>query len=225
VRDKPAAIRGLSRFDSKRIAQIRTSYRCRRQSLLAVDEGVGAMVAALRARGELKNTLFIFTSDNGYFHGEHRVTHGKTRVHEPSVRVPALMRGPGVPRDRNVTQLTGNINLAATVVDAANARPGLTLDGVSLLKLARRPSRFSARSIVRENGSASDPGNTRYAAIRTDRYKHVEYETGERELYDLRSDPFELRSIHDSPGHAGIRQRLAKRLARLRTCSGAACQR
>ena len=65
------------------------------------------MVAALRAKGELDNTLFIFTSDNGFFQGEHRVKRSKIKVYEPSVRVPALMRGPGVPRDKRVPDLTG----------------------------------------------------------------------------------------------------------------------
>ncbi len=225
VSDKPAFIRRLPRLDSRQIARIRTDYQCRRESLLAVDEGVGAMVAALRAKGELDKTLFIFTSDNGFFQGEHRVKGGKLKAYEPSVRVPVLMRGPGVPRDKRVPTLTGNVDLASTVADAAGARPGRTLDGVSLLELARRPSVFAGRDILLENGPNGGPGNPRYSAVRTSRYKYVEYATGERELYDLRYDPYEQRSLHANPGYADVREGLAAKLARLRGCSGASCQR
>jgi len=224
VSDKPAFIRRLRRFDTGVKLRIRTDYRCRRESLLAVDEGVGAMVEALRAKGELDNTLFIFTSDNGWFQGEHRVPASKFKVYEPSVRVPALMRGPGVPRDTRVPSLTGNIDLAATIVDAADAEPRRTLDGVSLLELARRPSLFAGRDILLENAD-SDPRQPRHSAIRTSRYKYVEYVTGERELYDLLYDPYEQRSLHASPRHEEVRQRLARRLARLADCSGAGCRR
>ncbi len=225
VSDKPAFIRRLPRLDRPEIARIRTEYQCRRESLLAVDDGVGGMVAALRAKGELDNTLFIFTSDNGFFQGEHRVKRSKIKVYEPSVRVPVLMRGPGVPRDKRVPTLTGNVDLAATIADAAHARPRRTLDGVSLLELARQPSLFAGRDILLENDPDHGPENPRYSAIRTGRYKYVEYGTGERELYDLRYDPHEERSLHDSPPSADVRRGLAAKLARLRDCSGATCRR
>jgi hypothetical protein len=96
---------------------------------------------------------------------------------------------------------------------------------VSLLKLAPRPSLFAGRDIVLQNGPRGGPGNPRYRAIRTSRYKYVEYVTGERELYDLLYDPYEQRSLHNSPRHAEVRQRLARRLARLADCSGAGCRR
>ena len=162
--------------------------------------------------------------DNGFFQGEHRVKGGKLKVYEPSVRVPALMRGPGVPRDRRVSALTANIDLASTIVDAADAQPRRTLDGVSLLELARRPSVFAGRDILLENFD-SNPRQPRYSAIRTSRFKYVKYVTGERELYDLLYDPYEERSLHDSPRYADVRRGLAPKLARLRDCSGATCRR
>ncbi len=224
VSDKPRFIRRLRRLDSRGIARIRTDYQCRRESLRAVDEGVGAMVAALRAKGELANTLFIFTSDNGFLQGEHRVRRGKLKVYEPSVRVPALMRGPGVPRDKRVATLTGNVDLAATIVDAAHAHPRRTLDGVSLLDLARQPSLFAGRDILIENRINQRGESPHYRAVRTSRYKYVEYLTGERELYDLSYDPHEQKSLHRSRRHADLRRRLASTLARLRDCSGATCR-
>ena len=97
VSDKPAGIRGRGRFDQGLINRITELYRQRMESLLAVDEGVAAIMQALQQTGELDSTLVIFTSDNGYFHGEHRVPAGKVLVYEPSIRVPLLMRGPGIP--------------------------------------------------------------------------------------------------------------------------------
>ena len=85
------------RLSASQIADIQRKYRCELESLLSVDEGVKKVVEALRANGELDNTLLIFTSDNGFFHGEHRIPDGKQRIYEESIRVPLLMRGPGHP--------------------------------------------------------------------------------------------------------------------------------
>ncbi len=225
VRDKPAYIRRLHRFTAADIARIRTDYQCRRESLLAVDEGVALMVEALRSRGELDNTVFVFTADNGFFQGEHRVQRGKIKPYEPSVRVPVLIRGPGVPRDKRTGQLTGNIDLASTIVDVAGATPRRRLDGVSLRSLARRPSRFGRRDILLQNGPGSELVNPRYTAIRTRRYKYVQYSSGRRELYDLRHDRFEQRSVHDTRRYRRVQRKLARKLRRLRRCAGASCRR
>ena len=223
VSDKPAFVRTLPRLSRSRKWKVREGYQCRRESLLAVDEGVGAMVQALVSAGELDNTLLIFTSDNGFFQGEHRVTRGKQKVYEPSVRVPLLMRGPGVPPDRRVAELAGNIDLAPTILDAAEVEPRtIKFDGVSLLDLARNPRLSSRRAILLEGVGA--PGHS-FEAIRTDRHKYVEYPSGEHELYDLASDPFEQTSLHRSPAHEGVRKQLAEQLSVLRECSGPTCRR
>ena len=225
VRDKPPYIRRLHRFTAADIARIRTDYQCRRESLLAVDEGVAVMVEALRARGELDNTVLVFTADNGFFQGEHRVPRGKIKPYEPSVRVPALIRGPGLPRGKRTGQLTANVDLAATIGDVAGARPRRRLDGVSLRPLARRPSRFGRRDILLQNGPNAGLSNPRYTAIRTQRYKYVQYSSGRRELYDLRFDRFEQRSVHDTRRYRSVQRRLARKLRRLRRCAGASCRR
>ena len=225
MRDKPAYIRRLHRFTPADVARIRTNYQCRRESLLAVDEGVALMVDALRARGELDDTVFVFTSDNGYFSGEHRVPGGKIKPYEPSVRVPALIRGPGFPRGRRTGQLTANVDLASTIADVAGAAPRRRLDGVSLRRLAQRPSRFGRRDILLQNGPGAEAVNPRYTAIRTRRYKYVQYFNGERELYDLRRDRFEQRSVDGTRRYRRVQRRLARKLRRLRHCAGASCRR
>ena len=121
------------------ITDIQRRYRCELESLLSVDEGVKKVVDALQAKGELDNTLLIFTSDNGFFHGEHRIPEDKLRIYEESIRVPLQMRGPGIPRGVNVGDLAINADLAPTIVDAANASPGLAMDGRSLIPVAQQP--------------------------------------------------------------------------------------
>lgn len=224
VRDKPQFIRDRDRFGPNEIKTIKRKYQCRRESLLAVDEGVKAMIGELRQSGELSNTLILFTSDNGFFTGEHRIPDGKIHHYEPSTRVPLVLRGPGVPEDRRVTDLTANIDLAPTIVDAANATPRRVIDGRSLLPLARRPGDFASRDVLLQNGPDSNDARPRYAAIRTPRHKYVEYRTGERELYDLERDPFELRSRHDDPSYAARRRELARKLDALRDCAGPTCR-
>jgi N-acetylglucosamine-6-sulfatase len=170
---------------------------------------------------ELDDTLVIFVSDNGFFQGEHRISSGKAKVYEPSVRVPALMRGPGVPAGRRVRSPTANVDLAATIVQAAGATPGHALDGVSLRDVATRPEAYADRAILLEDGAGTGAGDPGYAAVRTSRWKLIAYAGGGRELYDVRSDPNELRNVARSVHPAG----LERRLAQLRACRGESCRR
>src|SRR5215210_6966159 len=111
VSDKPAGIRNRPLLTQQRIAAIREAYQQQLESLLSVDDGVKAIVDALRASGELDNTLLVFTDDNGFFHGQHRVPSGKVLLYEPSIRVPLLIRGPGVPKGKHLKQLVANVDL------------------------------------------------------------------------------------------------------------------
>ena len=155
VSDKPAGIRSRPILPPQRVAAITENYQQRLESLLAVDEAVAQIVDALRRARELGNTLIIFTSDNGFLHGEHRVALGKVLVYEPSIRVPLIMRGPGVKPARRLSQFVANIDLAPTIVDAANVRAGRKLDGRSLLPLTRKPTMKLQRSILIEASTAS----------------------------------------------------------------------
>ena len=216
VSDKPQAVRRRPVIRPARVAAVTENYRQRLESLLAIDEGVAAIVSALQASGELDNTYFIYTADNGFFHGEHRIPNGKVHVYEPSVRVPLVIRGPRLLRGARLSQQAINVDLAPTILDAANARAGRTIDGASLLPIARDAGRFLGRDVLLETPA--------YNAIRTPRFKYVEYTSAERELYDLARDPNELQSLHADQRYAAIRTELARRLATLRTCRGATCR-
>jgi arylsulfatase A-like enzyme len=217
VSDKPLAVRRRPLLGAARINGVTELYRQRLESLLAVDEGVAAIVRALQDSGELSRTLIVYTADNGFFHGEHRIPSGKVQHYEPSARVPLVLRGPGVPRGLRVTQPSVNIDLAPTIVDAANAKTGRATDGVSLLALLADRTRFVGRDVLLETPT--------YAAVHTPRYVYVEHNTGERELYDLVSDRFELASLHENPAYAQVRSDLARRLLALRACKAAGCRR
>jgi N-acetylglucosamine-6-sulfatase len=216
VSDKPQAIQSLPPLTAEDVADIQREYRCRLESVLGVDEGVGRIVDALRASGELDNTLVVYTSDNGFFHGEHRIPMGKSRLYEPSIRVPLLIRGPGIPAGVSVDDLAVNADLAATILEATGSSASRAIDGLSLLSAAAQPDRPRGRAILLETRN--------YAAVRTARYIYAEHDTGETELYDLRTDPDQVQSLHADPAFDQVKGALAALLSRLRTCSGASCQ-
>jgi N-acetylglucosamine-6-sulfatase len=216
VSDKPNGIRTRPLLTQGRINAIKEGYQQRLESLIAVDEGVAEIVKTLEATGKLGRTYILFTADNGFFHGEHRVPAGKVLVYEPSVRVPLIIRGPGIPRGGRRPQLVANIDLAATISDAARIRPGRAPDGRSLLPIARDRLLFSGRDLLLETPT--------YSAIRTPTWVYVEHANGEKELYDLQGDPHQLTSQHANPAFERIRVELASRLMRLRGCSGATCR-
>jgi N-acetylglucosamine-6-sulfatase len=227
VSDKPAAIRARPLLGEGNLAQLTQTYQKRLASLLAVDEGVAKVVAALKRTGRFDNTLILFTSDNGLLEGEHRIQNAKELPYEPSIRVPLVVRGPGVPVNAHLSQLVMNADLAPTILEAAHATPGLVEDGRSLLPLFADPAAQWTRDILLERGpGGNSTGTTRlYTGIRTPRYVYLEYSTGERELYDLQTDPYELESKQNDPTYAAIEADLAARLALLRDCAGEACSR
>jgi N-acetylglucosamine-6-sulfatase len=101
------------------------------------------------------------------------------------------------------------------------------MDGRSLLPVAKAPGVVSGRALLIEKGAVNSEGEpidaTGYSGIRTPQFKYVEYGTGEKELYNLSSDPYEERSLHAKPGYDAMEAVLARRLAHLRTCSGTSC--
>jgi arylsulfatase A-like enzyme len=245
VSDKPSVIRRYARIGPELRQKIENAHRTRLAALLAVDEAVARIVRELEQVGELDRTVIVFTSDNGYLHGEHRFPSEKVVPYEESVRVPLLIRGPGFPARAKRRQLVGNIDLAPTIVELAGASAGRPMDGESLLPFARAADHRGGRSLVLEADFAQLTGqhevvipeyhrgvNVYYDAIRTARYKYVHWfrnvdgePADEEELYDLEADPYELDSLHASPRHAGVKAALVRELASFKDCRGADCRR
>lgn len=154
ISDKPAWLRGVRRMGRGLISKITNRYRNRLESLLAVDEAVSTIITELNTRGILDNTYIIFTSDNGFSQGQHRLHQGKFVAYDTSSRVPLLVRGPGITAGARPNELVTNVDLVATILDIANASPQITVDGRSYLPFARSPSTHSERPILFETGRA-----------------------------------------------------------------------
>jgi len=221
--DKPEIVQRFPRVEGEQLQRAEAHFRGRRASLLAVDDLVARMVGELRAAGELDRTLFVFTSDNGWLLGEHRIVGQKYFGFEESIRVPLIVRGPGFPRGRVSEALALNVDLAATIARAADARMGRPADGIPLQRLVARPAAWRERDMVIETGPNS-VGLPYYSGLHTRRYAYEVITTGEVELYDLRLDPYELRNVAADPAYAEVRQTLARRLDRLKDCRGSACR-
>ena len=221
--DKPSWMQSWQPFTGDRYDRLVQFNRARARALQAVDEGVGRIVQKLRNTGELSHTLIIFTSDNGYLLGEHRYA-GKVLAYEESLRVPLLMRGPGVPRGVTVPDVATTVDLAPTAAVAAGATPTLTVDGHDLVAAAqgRTPSWSTLLVQAGSRGPADDRGTGWYfRGVRTSRYTFIRYDNrGEWELYDRARDPYELRNVASDPRYARVRAELARRLALLAGCNG-----
>jgi arylsulfatase A-like enzyme len=132
VSDKPAWIRDNPPLGPEQIADAEDLYRKRLQSMLAVDDAIGQLVNALKESGELDNTYIFFTSDNGFHLGIHRLSIGKWTAYEEDIRVPLIVRGPGVPEGQKLEHLVLNNDLAPTFADLAGVEVPTFVDGRSL---------------------------------------------------------------------------------------------
>jgi N-acetylglucosamine-6-sulfatase len=224
VRDKPAYVRNLPRLSRETIKKIDVFHQRQYRSLLAVDDAVKRIVEALRATGRLSNTMIVFTSDNGISLGEHRWVDKKLKPYEESIHVPVAVRyDPLTLNAPNLPELALNIDLAPTFASlAGTTMPGA--EGLSLLpildgSMLGDPSAWR-RSFLIENSQAKPNQGPRvsvpaYCAARSSRYLFVEYDTGERELYDLNRDPFELQNVVKRTRYAAVVQRMAARAEQL----------
>ncbi len=249
VSDKPYWVRNNAPLDPERIASMENLYRNRLRSMLAVDEMIGRLVDALRESGELDNTFLVFTSDNGWHAGAHRLTTGKWTAYEEDIQVPLIVRGPGVPEGRTLEHPVLNNDLAPTFADLAGAEVPSFVDGRSLMPLLSDDpppledwrSAFLVEAATELDGprfpmlsgdqlaegwrhaSREDWGRPGLEAIRTNDHLYGEYGNGERELYDLKDDPHELDNRYKAADPRLLR-RLQAQLAALRECAGAGCR-
>ena len=192
VSDKPAWVRALPEPDSAAAAAIRANHRRSYATLLAVDDAVRQMMEAVRARGELGDTVVVFTTDNGLAFGEHRWTR-KSCPYDVCVRVPLMIRVPGV-EHRTESAIVSAVDLAPTIAELAGATPASPVDGVSLAPLLTSGDREGLPGELYAE-FAGDDTIPPWWEIRTRRFAYVELGTGERELYVLRDDPAELVNV------------------------------
>lgn len=193
------------------------------ETLLAVDEGIGRLVAALAATGRLDNTVIIFTSDNGYHWGEHRQS-AKRTPYEESARVPLVVRHPTLgAAGSQLGALALNIDLAPTIVALAGATmPGA--DGMNLLPLLSDPAALWRGDFLLEHWLDSPVSYIvpDYVGVRSAEYKYILYDTCEEELYTA-DDVYELENVVAAPEWAAVRDQMRQRILDLRGPDGLDC--
>ena len=229
VSDKPEWVRQLPRLSEQDRAEYNHRYRKRLRAMRSVDDAVAELLRSLRETGQIDNTYIILWNDNGYHMGQHRIPEGKRTVYEEDVRYPMVVRGPGVGHDAKVERLVSGTDLMPTFLEMGGATIPEYVDGRSLMPLlsgTKPPWRDSLLLEGYDDGFENkDYVPPDFKAIRTsDGRTYVEYETGERELYDLRTDPHQLRSLHEEPERAVEVTALAARLQALKDCAGKGCR-
>lgn len=193
----------------------------RQRSLLAIEDGVGEILKALTETGQLDNTILVFTSDNGYFYGEHGLSVERRLAYEESIRLPLLVRAPGVASSGTVRdELVLNIDVAPTLLSLAGIPVPGDIQGRSLVPLLKgeRPA-WRSSFLVEYYSDKVFPriAHMGYKAVRTERWKYIRYLEleGMDELYDLAADPFEMSNVVNQPAAAAALATLKQEMAQL----------
>ncbi len=188
------------------------------QQLAAVDEGVGQLLKVLTASGQLDNTLLIFTSDNGYFWGEHKLG-DKRAAYEESIRIPFLVRYPKlIKAGTKFDQTILNADLAPTLIEFTGAPALANMHGRSFLPLLKGKTKGWRETVLLEYFYETNfPRIKGWQAVRTTQWKYIHYTelTGMDELYDLQADRYEMKNLINEAKHADRLKEMQNELARL----------
>lgn len=239
VSDKPLVIQALSQTDDEfDEGDANYLFQQRVRSLQAVDELVEEIIQTLEANGELENTYIIFTSDNGFHMGEHGIPAGKALAYEEDIKVPFLIRGPGITPNSVVNQMIANIDLAPSIAELANVRLPDFVDGRSFVSLLQNENDSWRNSLLIEFGYIRDEVNStqqsqtlpqneadniKFRAIRFEHHIYIEYENGEKEFYDLLQDPYQLENKISNLNHDTLNW-LQEQLQILQFCVADECR-
>jgi N-acetylglucosamine-6-sulfatase len=199
-----------------------TTIRRRAEMLLAVDESLGRIVARLEELGTLDRTLIVFSSDNGFFFGEHGLSLERRLPYEESIRNPLLVRYPPlVAAGARPSGLVLSVDIAPTVLEASGVPVGPHVQGRSLLPLFRGDARSWRQSLLVEFYTYENPMpwlvDMDYRAVRTARHKYIHWmrHPDMDELYDLEADPYEQRNLIDDRAAEATKTELRRELGRL----------
>ncbi len=228
VSDKPKYIRELPLLSQQEKAEIDDLYQKRLRSLQAVDEGLVTLVNTLKANSLLDNTYIIFTSDNGFHLGQHRLPPGKETAYEEDIHLPFYVRGSDVTAGKTIDKIVSNVDLAPTFAELAGADVPNFVDGRSLVSLFRRdltpPNSWRQVFFLQHRlDRQTTPLIPDYKGLRTSHCTYVKYKTGEEELYDLRKDPYQIQNLAKVIQPTVIKE-YAKRLIYLSSCRGETCR-
>jgi arylsulfatase A-like enzyme len=222
VSDKPAIFRDPL-LTPTQVQNLDNSFAASLDQLQLVDEIVSKVHDALRDTGRLDSTYIIFTSDNGIHFGQHRQVEDKTHPWETDIRVPFLVRGPGVPVRVDRRTLIANADTPVTLLDLAGLSAA-GMDGTSYAA-ALRGGTGRRTAVPIAHWDQLPDYRLKWKGVRTDRYTWVQYREGATMLYDNEADPEQLENLAALPSTADLRARLAAVTDQLASCVGpAACR-
>jgi N-acetylglucosamine-6-sulfatase len=217
--DKPKWVRAEAPYTRKESKASTNEYQNILRELQEVDDMVARLMGALADTDQLANTFVFFLTDNGYLLGEHGLE-AKNIPYEEASRTPFIVRGPGIRNSVQSHVMVSHIDLPPTLLDLAGAQWS-DLDGRSLRRVlaneGRRPAGWRDEVFVEDLKSG-------WKMLRTPKYAYVEWSDGEKELYNMHTDPHQLRSLHAEKVKADLISKLSSRLSQMKSCSGSSCR-
>ncbi len=205
--DKPALMRTIGDLPPLGVATAtpENTIRERAEMLMAVDESLGEIMRVLEEMGELDNTVIVFSSDHGFWYGEHGLDEERRLAYEEGIRIPMLIRYPAIARSGTTPgEMILSVDLAPTLLELAGHPIDPAMEGMSMVPILKGEKKQWRTSFLVEY--YSDTVFPRiykmgYKAVRTDRYKYIRYEElqGMDELYDLQEDPYEVKNLYGDP--------------------------
>lgn len=205
------AKRGLGKFPAETGVHLQRDYlRC----IPAVDDGIGRIFQALEKLGKLDNTVIVFAGDNGYMHGEHGQG-DKRQAYNESMRIPLIMRGPGIPAGGTVEEMVLNLDIAPTFLEQGGLKTPEDMQGRSLVQLAKGEAVADWRtSFLYTYWRDLVTAIPRITAVRTMDAMFADYPDGDsiQELYDLSKDPGEMKNLASLPESKPLKEKMEKEL-------------
>lgn len=228
VRSKPAYVSSAPLIDSTVEAEINSRWRGATEAIFDLNRSVGQIVDALVAAGKSSNTYIILVSDNGFFNGEQRQTGdqgGKVWPYESSIHVPLIISGPSASVVQNgiCNNIVTHVDITATIYALSGVKPPLTQDGISLVPYLTNPNAAPLRKYAFIEWLGDDGIHYNFGTVRSKEWKYTEYATGEKELYNLLSDPFESTNLAGNSTYAATVAELSALVATGHSCVGASC--
>jgi arylsulfatase A-like enzyme len=215
--DKPKYLQELKSIS---VEKIDITYKQILRSLLSVDDGVASILNALDKTGLREKTVIVYLTDNGTTVGNHGFGITKNCAYESCIHVPFIVYAPGMFEARTETRFAANIDLAPTFADLAGTSAPETVDGVSLLPvLTNTPNAAWREDLLFEHWATESGVGSKipdFFAVRNADWKYVEYSTGEKELFDLKNDPYEMQNVAGLAQYAEIQSQMQQRLSELK---------
>lgn len=214
VSDKPLFVRRMPLLTEAELAEWDAERANSQRELMAVDDGVQAIMQKLQETGELDNTVVIYLADQGFSWGAHRWLYKNCPYRECS-NFPLFIRMPGGGPNRVEARLVSNVDIAPTIIELASGATikGRVPDGRSLVPLLTEPEKPWAEGVLLERHHGDPP--SRFFGVQTPGYMYAEYQNGDAELYDMAADPYQMDNVVDDPAYAAVRAEMAALLQSL----------